>query len=620
AMSSSGQYQTAISELTTGQVTGGGIWRSADYGNITSWTQTTAPTNINWQGVAVSASGLYQTAVVGSTTNGGIWNSTDYGITWIQNTQTDTRGNIYWQNVSMSACGQYQTAVVGDPDAKTKGDIWTSSDFGNTWAKNTSTGTNQVWYQNVMNSSGQYQTAIVQDGGIYDSVDYGLTWAINQVVGTTNNKWQGLAMSSSGQYQTVAASGQGIWVSNNPSTPSGVNYGDYLYWNSYQQQWSAGYPSMPLGRFAGQTGQGINAIAIGSSAGNYGQSAGALAIGYYAGATSQGLNSIAIGNQSGYSKQGSYAISIGSGAGISGQGSNAIAIGRLAAGSSDPRYPQGIGGIAIGNNAAYQATQGLNAIAIGTNSAYGNISNQFPGAIAIGAYSANSGQQTNAIAIGASAGSGTDALFSYQGENSIAIGYLAGAGNTALQPSTIVLNASGVVMTPGTSGSYMRPLRSNNQQSPLNLYPMGYNSITGELIYNTNGTLAWASGKTFVIDHPIDKDKYLVHTCLEGPEVGVYYRGKGEIVDTKFITIELPNYVDKLAYNFTVSLTGIFNEQTQIISTYNASEVENGRFRVYGPPGKFHWLVYGERAPVEVEPLKSASNVKGFGPYTWISK
>ena len=36
--------------------------------------------------------------------------------------------------------------------------------------------------------------------------------------------------------------------------------------------------------------------------------------------------------------------------------------------------------------------------------------------------------------------------------------------------------------------------------------------------------------KTFIIDHPIDKNKYLVHGCLEGPEFGVYYRGKSEIL------------------------------------------------------------------------------------------
>jgi len=32
--------------------------------------------------------------------------------------------------------------------------------------------------------------------------------------------------------------------------------------------------------------------------------------------------------------------------------------------------------------------------------------------------------------------------------------------------------------------------------------------------------------KTFVREHPLNKDKYLVHACLEGPEAGVYYRGE----------------------------------------------------------------------------------------------
>ena len=82
----------------------------------------------------------------------------------------------------------------------------------------------------------------------------------------------------------------------------------------------------------------------------------------------------------------------------------------------------------------------------------------------------------------------------------------------------------------------------------------------------------------------------------------------------------MPNYVDKLAYNFTVSITRIFNETTETISTYNVTEVENGIFRVYGPPGKFHWHVYGERAPIEVEPLKSSVEVNGTGPYKWIQK
>ena len=57
--------------------------------------------------------------------------------------------------------------------------------------------------------------------------------------------------------------------------------------------------------------------------------------------------------------------------------------------------------------------------------------------------------------------------------------------------------------------------------------------------------------KTFIIDHPVDDSKYLIHSCLEGPEAGVYYRGRGEIINNKSTEIILPNYVESLAKNFT---------------------------------------------------------------------
>ena len=47
------------------------------------------------------------------------------------------------------------------------------------------------------------------------------------------------------------------------------------------------------------------------------------------------------------------------------------------------------------------------------------------------------------------------------------------------------------------------------------------------------------------------KDKWLVHGCLEGPESGVYYRGK-DIAPT---TVKLPEYVSKIASDFTVQVT-----------------------------------------------------------------
>jgi len=128
--------------------------------------------------------------------------------------------------------------------------------------------------------------------------------------------------------------------------------------------------------------------------------------------------------------------------------------------------------------------------------------------------------------------------------------------------------------------------------------------------YNTSAT------KTFVIDHPHDKSKYLVHGCLEGPEAGVYYRGKDEIRDEESVTVELPDYVKNMATELTIQITPIYDGKT--IKTFNVSEVEDNKFTVYGPNGKFYWIVHGKRLSIQVEPLKKEVNVKGDGPYRWI--
>jgi hypothetical protein len=124
------------------------------------------------------------------------------------------------------------------------------------------------------------------------------------------------------------------------------------------------------------------------------------------------------------------------------------------------------------------------------------------------------------------------------------------------------------------------------------------------------------AGKTFVIDHPTNHNKYLVHVCLEGPESGIYYRGKNEITNNTHVIIYLPDYVKFLGYDFTVQVTTIFTGK--INQVFSVSEVENNQFTVYGSNGKFFWLVHAKRGDIEVEPLKSATKVNGFGPYTWI--
>jgi hypothetical protein len=132
------------------------------------------------------------------------------------------------------------------------------------------------------------------------------------------------------------------------------------------------------------------------------------------------------------------------------------------------------------------------------------------------------------------------------------------------------------------------------------------------LSYEENGNTI----KTFVIDHPIDNDKHLVHSCLEGPEAGVYYRGMSCIPENQSsVVISLPEYVSIFTTELTPHITPIFNGK---IRALNSSLIENNQFTVYGKPGEFSWIVYAKRQSIEVEPYKNNVVVRGDGPYKYI--
>jgi hypothetical protein len=127
------------------------------------------------------------------------------------------------------------------------------------------------------------------------------------------------------------------------------------------------------------------------------------------------------------------------------------------------------------------------------------------------------------------------------------------------------------------------------------------------------GTLT-ATTKNFEIEYPLDPDKQLVHSSLEGPEVAVFYRGEGQLKDGQ-ISVTLPSYFEALtrAEGRTVLLTPQF-KGNEPISNLAASKVENGQFQVkaldnQNPSQKFYWEVKAVRAdvpPLQVEKTKSA--------------
>jgi hypothetical protein len=197
---------------------------------------------------------------------------------------------------------------------------------------------------------------------------------------------------------------------------------------------------------------------------------------------------------------------------------------------------------------------------------------------------------------------------------------------------SISMSASGQYITACTSGGTIWTCINSISNGVLSIgnysttYQPSY-GVTGSIYYNTTIAGAsglqvstgstWSSVKSFVVDHPNDLSKYLVHGCLEGPEAGVYYRGKSEIINSEFVEIKLPTYVKNLATELTVQVTPIY-EGKKTTTVLSATEVEDNVFRVYGDNCKFHWTVFGQRAPINVEVDKSSVNIKGDGPYKWI--
>ena len=131
----------------------------------------------------------------------------------------------------------------------------------------------------------------------------------------------------------------------------------------------------------------------------------------------------------------------------------------------------------------------------------------------------------------------------------------------------------------------------------------GTNSIVAHI--DRAGNITGAT-KNFRITHPLDETLNLTHSCLEGPEIAVFYRGEGVTSNGGWIEITLPGYFEALTMkeNRTVQITPFFENDDEPISTVAASRVKNGKFKVWSesPAQKFYWEVKAVRA--DVEPLK----------------
>jgi hypothetical protein len=150
------------------------------------------------------------------------------------------------------------------------------------------------------------------------------------------------------------------------------------------------------------------------------------------------------------------------------------------------------------------------------------------------------------------------------------------------------------------------------------------NNSVEKFYVDLSGNL-YAVSKSFMIPHPTKPGWLLIHSSLEGPEMAVFYRGEGQLVNGK-ATITLPNYFEALTRleGRTVLLTPKFNRDREQISSLASSAVVNGQFMVRAldvnnPSQEFYWEVKAVRTDiselvVERRPDK-ISGIKEVGSY-----
>lgn len=163
-----------------------------------------------------------------------------------------------------------------------------------------------------------------------------------------------------------------------------------------------------------------------------------------------------------------------------------------------------------------------------------------------------------------------------------------------------------------------------------------------------------AGRKTFVIDHPTDPARHLVHVAVEGPRDGVEYSGE-VVVEGGQAVVELPDYFEALTrpdgrqvfvsvvlpdepLTATIDPPALPGDRVflrrlppprqvpehALMPRAAASSPRDGRFRIAcdGPDGtRVAWLVKAVRADVDdldVEPLRADTTVRGDGPYRYI--
>ncbi len=115
----------------------------------------------------------------------------------------------------------------------------------------------------------------------------------------------------------------------------------------------------------------------------------------------------------------------------------------------------------------------------------------------------------------------------------------------------------------------------------------------------------FAGLKLFKIDHPLDpENKYLIHACVESPDVMNVYSGNVTLDAKGEATVKLPDYFEALNRDFRYQLTCIGG----FAPVYISQEISNNQFTIAGGElgMKISWQVTGIRK----DPFAQANRIQ----------
>ncbi|NDD84657.1 collagen-like protein, partial [bacterium] len=166
------------------------------------------------------------------------------------------------------------------------------------------------------------------------------------------------------------------------------------------------------------------------------------------------------------------------------------------------------------------------------------------------------------------------------------------------------VGAQGVQGVQGATGP-STAINATDDNSTSALYPVmvgatGSNQTpktsTSKLYFNASTGTIYATAKSFKINHPTKPNMSLIYGSLEGPENGVYIRGR--IMNKNFI--ELPEYWVKLVEEstITVQLTPIGMFQKLVVDKIENNMIWISNKDLLSSKVYCYFIIFGERKDI----------------------